>query len=112
MEITRLDLYLKQNLRLVKNEILPVLGSDFTTLDFIKKIIKRFEGEHINYTYLFREDGLFGTVHSQISKFLAENESLLNISSSRKEKYEDAYGLIDEIDVWEKENSVYKECYY
>jgi hypothetical protein len=112
MEINRFDLFLKQNISLVKNEILPVLGYDFTTLDFIKKIIKRFEGNHVNYTYLFREDGLFGTVHSQVEKFLAENESFLNITRSRKVKCEDAYGLIDVIEVWEKENSVYNECYY
>jgi hypothetical protein len=112
MTINQLTLFLKQNIRRVKSEIIPELGSDFTTLDFVRKFAKKFEGEYIRFLYSYKENNAFKEVHSQIADFLDDNELILNIKKSRKVRREDEYGEMEEIQMWEKKKIVYKECYY
>jgi hypothetical protein len=107
-----MNLFLKQNIRRVKGEIIPELGNDFTTLDFIKKFAKKFEGEYIRFLYSNKENNAFKEVHGQVSEFLDDYELILNIKKSRKVRCEDEYGEMKEIQMWEKKKFVYKECYY
>ncbi len=104
--------FLGQNTELLRNEIISELESDFTTLDFIKKFARKFEGEYINHLYRNRGNDAFNKVHSQIAKYLAENEPLLDIRRKRKVKNTDVFGVMDEIQVWEKKKDFFKEFYY
>ncbi|MGF1585347.1 MAG: hypothetical protein ACFCUM_08505 [Bacteroidales bacterium] len=112
MTINQLTLFLKQNIRRVKSEIIPELDTDFTTLDFIKKFAKKFEGEYIRFLYDYKENNAFKEVHIQIADFLDDYGLILNIKKSIKVRRENEYGEMEEIQLWEKKKSVYKECYY
>jgi hypothetical protein len=112
MTAKQLTLFLKQNIRRVKGEIIPELGGDFTTLDFIKKFARKFEGEYIRFLYSYKENNAFKEVHNQIADFLDDNELILNIKKSRKVRREDEYGELEEIQLWEKKKTVYTEFYY
>ena len=110
MTMNELTLFLKQNIRQIKNEIIPELGSDFTTLDFVKKFAKKFQGEYLKYLYLNREDSAFRAIHEQIARFLKDYGPLLNIRESRESLFGNKSD--DEVRVWEQKKNVYKECYY
>jgi hypothetical protein len=94
--------FLEQNLNLLSNEIIPLLESDFSSHDFLKKFAKRFEGDYINFLHNYGGTGAFKTVHGQIAKFLADNETKLNIHKKQKVRSENVFGEMDEIQGWKK----------
>lgn len=94
--------FMQQNISHLRNDIIQELKTEFNSHDFIKKFAKRFEGNYIDFLNNYRGQDAFRTVHSQIAKFLAENESILNIRKTQKVKSENVFGEMDEIQGWRK----------
>jgi len=94
--------FLVQNLSILSKEIIPNLESDFTSHDFIKKFAKKFEGDYIKFLNNYKGIGAFRTVHSQIAKFLAENETRLKIHKTQKVQSENIFGEMDVIQGWKR----------
>ncbi len=94
--------FLKANIQIIRNEIISELENEFNSHHFLKRFAKRFEANYIEFLSVYKGKGSFRTVHSLIAKFLSENELSLNITKVRKEKSENIFGEIDEIQRWKK----------
>jgi hypothetical protein len=112
MAIMTIQQFLEQNTELLRNEIIPELGSDFTTFDFIGLFSKKFEGEYIDFLYQYRGQGAFRAVQSQFARFLDENKPLLGIDNSPKSMRENDFVRNKEVIRWKKKKNTYKETYY
>ena len=94
--------FMQTNINHLRNDIISELESKFNSHDFIKKFAKRFEGDYILFLNNYSGSDAFRTVNSQIAKFLADNETRLNIHKTQKVKSENVFGEIDEIQGWKK----------
>ena len=94
--------FLQRNISHLQNDIISELETEFNSHDFIKKFAKRFEGDYIDFLNNYKGQDAFRTVHSQIAKFLADNEADLNICKTQKVRSENVFGEMDEIQGWKK----------
>lgn len=82
--------------------IISRLKAEFTSHDFLKKFAKEFEEQYIEFLNIYKGNGAFQTVHSQIALFLSENEITLGIIKTNKEKSENIFGEEDYVQGWRK----------
>ncbi len=94
--------FMQQNISHLRNDIISELESEFNSHDFIKKFVKRFERDYVVFLNNYNDSDAFRTVNSQIAKFLADNDTRLNIQKTQKVKSENIFGEIDEIQGWKK----------
>lgn len=94
--------FLEQNFDLLINDLIVKLESEFSSHDFIKVFAKKFESEYIEFLNIYKGNDAFRTVHSQIAKYLSENEIKLNIGKTHKLRSENIFGEMDEVQGWKK----------
>jgi predicted glycoside hydrolase/deacetylase ChbG (UPF0249 family) len=94
--------FLQQNINQLRTNVISELEIEFNSHDFIKRFAKKFETDYIDFLNSYKGQDAFRTVHSQIAKFLADNEVSLNIHKTKKVKSENVFGELDLIQGWGK----------
>lgn len=82
--------------------VIDEMDDKFDSHDFIKKFSREIE---LDYVYLLATAGTatpFQTVHSQIGRFLRNNEDNLNISYVEDVNSENIFGNVTECASWKK----------
>lgn len=94
--------FLSQNIHVLQEEIISKLATDFDSHAFLKLFAKRFEVQYIKFLHEKGDKSPFQTVHSQIARFLSENQIDLKIIKIGKVKSEDVFGDICDNEGWQK----------
>lgn len=94
--------FLENNTDNVKNIIGAFeLNIEFSSHDFIKKIIQKFESEYIDMLVKHQNSGkAFQTVNSLIGQFLSSKSDILKITKTEKRESENIKGNIDTVQFW------------
>ena len=90
------------NNRAKLSEMIDSLGVNFSSHKFIEMFAQTFESEYIDFLNEYKGKGAFRKVHSQIGKFLRENENYFKIKGTGKKGSENIFGNIDNVESWEK----------
>ena len=94
--------FLKNNIDILSTRIIGSFNHTFNSHDFIEKFAEIFESEYIDFLNQYKGKGAFQTVHSQIGRFLRDNENILHIKGIGKAENKNIFGNIDGIEKWEK----------
>jgi len=94
--------FLKQNISLLRSDIILKLASDFTSHDFMKEFAKRFENDYKDFLNDYKENQ-HRVVHNQIARFISTNEIELKISKTPRVMSVNVYGRKNKIQGWKKD---------
>lgn len=92
---------MKANQIEVANLILEIPTNEFDSHEFIRHFAKRFEREYVRFLNDY-DSSPFKAVHSQIAKFLADNQLTFNLKDNGTAISPNVFGLPTQNESWIK----------
>lgn len=87
-------------------QIINTLPATFSSHEFIQRFAHRFESNYITFLWEYRrpegEYGTFKVVHSQIGRFLSNNEAELHIQKTNRVYTQNVFGDDSDNQGWMK----------
>ena len=94
--------FMKSNLSMIKDKIIRSIDAEkFDSHEFIRKFTKEFEIEYVEFLGEYKTEP-FRNVHSQIGKFLVDNQELLNIKAEGVIHSPNIFGIESLNELWIK----------
>lgn len=94
--------FMQKNIGVIKDEIIPdIPKTEFDSHEFIRNFSHKFEKDYVNYLNEHEVEP-FRIVHSQIARFLSENQVLLKIKDNGKTISSNIFGIDSKNEKWIK----------
>lgn len=94
--------FMRNNINVLRDEIIQnIPNKKFDTHEFIRNFAKRFEIDYVNFLSEYEQEP-FKTVHTQIGKFLLENQDALRIKNIGITYSPNIFGFDTQNEMWEK----------